>query len=221
MIGTGLILGCSYFIWKREFIQNTGFSIKRNVIINAIILLIIITFLSFFIMKFISLSQSITIQLRNWKGYIHILFYVLNEEIVLGAITLFLMVRKLKLSPLAASLILALMFSVIHLVFYRWIFNDRVFLYITTLITLFLIGIVRNNLILYTGHIGYSWALHAGWMLVMFGCDHYSNAAGDYLSESNRFNLYLGSIPMLIVSLVLASLSIYYMNRKKDIIAIK
>jgi membrane protease YdiL (CAAX protease family) len=125
------------------------------------------------------------------------------------------MINKEKLKPLTASIILAIIFSLIHFVFYKWIFNDQGIIQFTALISLFLIGFVRNNLIIQTGHIGYSWALHFGWMVVMFGSTHIYNN-GIKLSEPERFNIYLGSVSMVIISVILALISLAFWIKKKD-----
>ena len=92
--------------------------------------------------------------------------------------------------------------------------RDRGILEITTLLTLFFVGFVRNSLILWTGHIGYSWALHFGWMVIMFGSMHIDLTTNLRVTEPNRFNLYLGSIEMLIISIIIAGLSLVYWIKK-------
>ncbi len=78
------------------------------------------------------------------------------------------------------------------------------------LVTLFFAGILRNNLIIYAGHIGYSWALHFSWIIIMFGKSlRYSEQWGE-VSEPERFNIYLGSVEMALISSVLAVLSSMY-----------
>ncbi|HPJ06356.1 MAG TPA: hypothetical protein PLK17_12665 [Bacteroidales bacterium] len=72
------------------------------------------------------------------------------------------LVDKMKIRPLFASVALALFFALIHFVFYKWIFLDRGIIGMLTHTSLFMVGFVRNSLILMTGHIGYSWALHLG-----------------------------------------------------------
>jgi hypothetical protein len=216
-LGTVLILLFSYFAWGNDNLKITGLKLKTNTIIISIVSAILLTLASLLLMKVIGENKDISIQFTHWKSYYHIIFYVLNEEIVLGAITLYYLVKVLKIEPLLASVLLAIAFAIFHLVFYRWIFSDRTFLNISTLVTLFLVGLVRNNLIIQTGHIGYSWALHAGWMLAMFGCTHFISLEENYLSESSRFNLYLGSSFMLIISIFLAAISIYILLKKKEV----
>ncbi len=123
-------------------------------------------------MKYIGSKNNISIQISNWKNYFHTLFYTINEEIVLGAIGLFILVKVKKIRPLLASILLVVAFSLIHFIFYQWIFDDRDTIHLFAVITLFLIAFVRNNLILSYGHIGYSWALHFGWIAIMLACHH-------------------------------------------------
>jgi hypothetical protein len=124
------------------------------------------------------------------------------------------LVHKRKIRPITASIGLAVFFALIHFVFYKWIFNDRGILSVSTLTTLFLVGFVRNSLIFQTGHIGYSWALHFGWMAMMFGNMHIHPDSMLRVTESERFNLYLGSVEMLIISLTIAGLSLLYWIKK-------
>jgi hypothetical protein len=136
---------------------------------------------------------------------------------VLGALVLFYLTQKRKIKPIYASVGLALFFSAIHFVFYRWIFTDKGIIQIPALITLFLIGFVRNNLIIVYGHIGYSWALHFGWIVIMFGCIHQHNDTQMIMSEPDIFNNYLGSIEALVISFVLAAISFLYWLKRTTI----
>jgi len=214
-LGSILILLFSYLIWKNDFLKVIGLTIDFKIGIKSIILAGLVTICSLLLMKYIAHKQNIMIQCRNWRDYYHDIFYILNEEIVLGAIILYFLVNERKLKPIIASAGLAVVFSLIHFIFYKWIFNDKGIIEITTLITLFLIGFIRNNLILHTGHIGYSWALHFGWMVIMFGSFHIYSDSMNPLPEPDRFNIYLGSIEMLTLSLVLALGSLIYMKRKE------
>ncbi|MFC0877129.1 type II CAAX prenyl endopeptidase Rce1 family protein [Saccharicrinis sp. FJH2] len=212
-IGTIAILTFSFFIWGNDFLGQTGLKMKPIIILKSLVAAIILTVVTYLIMKYIADKEEILIKFTNWKSYYHGVFYVLNEEIILGAMPLILLVQKWKLKPIIASVILALLFSVIHFVFYKWLFNDRGIIQVATLITLFFVGIIRNNLIIQTGHIGYSWALHFGWMAVMFGSAHQYVSDHLRVSEPDRFNIYLGSYELLIISGILVGLSIIYLMK--------
>jgi hypothetical protein len=213
-IGSLLIIFLSYLIWGKGFLKQIGLQLNLQTVIKAIILSVIITTCSLLIMKYIGNKDNIRIEYYNWRDYYHVMFYVLNEEIVIGAILLFTLVNKLKFRPVVASLCLAVLFSLIHYIFYKWIFADRGVLGISTLITLFLVGFVRNSLIIQTGHIGYSWALHFGWIAIMFGSTHTNLNTNMYVSEPESFNLYLGSTDVLIISIIMAGFFQTYWIKK-------
>jgi hypothetical protein len=215
-IGTILIIFLSFLIWGNGFLEKVGLQLNLETIVKSIILVVLIAGCSLLIMKYIGNKNDIRIEYYNWRDYYHVMFYVLNEEIVLGAILLFTLVYKWKVRPIVASICLAVSFALIHYVFYRWVFADRGVLGISTLMTLFLVGIVRNSLILYTGHIGYSWALHLGWIAIMFGSRHTKLNTNMYLSELESFNTYLGSTEMLVLSFIIAGVFLAYWLRKHN-----
>ncbi len=155
-------------------------------------------------MDYIGSINSVEIQLTNFKNYFHDIFYTLNEEIILGAIPLFILTKRTNIHPLLISSLLAIAFAAFHFIFYKWIFLESGLLYPNTLITLSLVGFIRNNLILTFGHIGYSWAIHFGWVASMFGSHHFFRETGVRLTEPERFNMYLGSNELVIVSFLLA-----------------
>lgn len=213
-VGTALIILFSALYYKKNFVQIIGLNLPVRTIVQSLVLAVVVVAGAWLVMKYIGAKHGIVIEYSDWGCYSHIIFYTLNEEIVLGGMLLYMLTRKWKMRPLVASVLLAVFFSLVHFVFYRWIFNDRGIIEVSTLVTLFFIGIVRNNIILYTGHIGYSWALHFGWMAVMFGSWHRYVGTEKYLGELIRFNTYLGSVEMFILSGVLLLLSVYIWGRK-------
>lgn len=213
-VGTALIVLFSALLYKKNFIQIIGLKLPVRTIVKSLVLAVAVVAGAWLVMKYVGAKKGIVIEYSDWGCYFHIVFYTLNEEIVLGGILLHALTRKWKMEPVAASVLLAVFFSLVHFVFYRWIFIDRGFIAVPTLITLFFIGIVRNSIILYTGHIAYSWALHFGWMALMFGSWHRYAGTENYLGELIRFNTYLGSVEMLIISGLMLLLSCYIWNRK-------
>ncbi|HEX2937252.1 MAG TPA: hypothetical protein VHO72_17995 [Bacteroidales bacterium] len=213
-VGTALIVLFSALYYKKNFVQIIGLNLTVRTVVQSLILAIVVVAGAWIVMKYVAAKRGIAIEYSDWGCYFHTVFYTLNEEIVLGGILLYALTRKWKMKPMMASVLLAVFFSLVHYVFYRWIFIDRGIIEVSTLVTLFFIGIVRNNIILYTGHIGYSWALHFGWMAVMFGSWHRYAATEKYLGELIRFNIYLGSVEMLILSSLMLLLSCYFWSRK-------
>ncbi len=212
-LGTLLIVGICYAIWRKEFLLFSGLKLKIKSSIFSVIFAGIIVFVSFWMMSQLASAVDVKIEFTGWKNAYHDVFYTLNEEIVFGSVVLFSLVRQQKVHPLMASLGLALVFSLAHFIFYKWVFLEKGILEISTMASLFFITVFRNNLILHTGHIAYSWALHFGWMVIMFGCQHINLQNKTGLSELTRFNLYLGSNAMVAVTLLLAVASLFFMNK--------
>lgn len=193
-IGTLLIIFFAFLVWRQEFLYRIGIKIKGTILFASILLVLILTAGGYGLMNFIASRAGVMIQYVDWRNYIHDSFYTLNEEMILGAVLLgWFRDRFKKLSPVAVSVLVAILFAFLHYLFYRWIFLDKGILSWLTLSSLVMVGILRNNLILATGHVWFSWAFHASWMAVMFGTFHYHTENLEGLAEYERFNLYLGS----------------------------
>ena len=213
-IGTGLVLFFSFLIWRKDFLKVIGLRLSIKSVIKTIILTFLIIIGSVLIIKYIGSKNMVAIQFADIREYYHDIFYVLNEEIILGGIAIYILVNSFKIKPLLVSIVLALIFSLIHFVFYKWILYQTGLIEPQSLITLFFIAIVRNNLIIVNRHIGYSWALHLGWIVVMLGSYPYWIDTNTGLTEPESFNMFLGSKEILILSCVLAGLSLIYMIKK-------
>jgi hypothetical protein len=212
-LGTASILIFALTIWGDECLKMTGLSLKWNEVLITVLLTMSLLAGAYFLMTSIAEKCDVAIVLTKWKNYYHSFFYTLNEEIILGSILLFSLKKAIGNRPLLISVGVAVVFSVIHFIFYKWIFLDRGILSITTLAVLALIGIVRNNLILTYGHLGYAWALHFSWIAVMFGSHHFYTIDSRRLTEPERFNMYLGSTSMLLISTILAILSVILLKQ--------
>ena len=103
----------------------------------------------------------------------------------------------------------AALFAVLHSIFYAWrpasMINYGV-LSTITLLTIFAVGLLRNNLILAAGNIAFAWAIHLGWNLVFMDSSYVSTAYAR-LDEPAVFNAVLGSI---LVLGVIASRCLWY-----------
>jgi len=212
--GTALILLFGRQIWGRKALSVAGFDIGRSTLLRSAVLTLLVIAMSWQLMSIIAAKEGVGLDAPSWKSALHISFYVLNEEIVLGAILLYFMISEWDVKPIRAAIFLALFFSIIHFVFYRWVFDERGIIQVSTLLSLFMVGFFRNTLILVSGHIAYSWAFHFGWILIMLGGDHRGGTQGASLAEHTRFNLYLGSWPMVTISLVLAAGGLTLLLRK-------
>jgi len=205
--------------WKNEYLEWIGLRIELKAIFLCLLALIVIVFGSFQLIKFIAWKAGISFIIISFTAFLHIIGYTLNEEIVLGAILLKTMQKRFKIfNQFFISISVAFAFTLLHYIFYRWIFLDKGIICFSSLVSLFAVGAIRNNLILKTGHVGYSWALHVGWVFVMFGFIHTESITGKILSEPDRFNLYLGSYFTVIILAVMAILSfLLLIQRRKNI----
>lgn len=215
-IGSVLIIFFSFLIWKTEFLKAAGLNIGLKTVTGIVIFTLITHISSQALMEYVSLRSSIEVlSVDGWSHIYHIAFYTLNEEIVLGSTVLYILIR-LKIHPLVSSVLLAFCFSLLHFAVYKWIFSERGVLLPTALITLFFAGVLRNNLIIHTGHIGYSWSLHFGWVSVMFGKFLQYKGEWTEISEPSRFNVFLGSPELVLITALTAALSSVYLLQKYD-----
>jgi len=187
-IGTLLIMFFAWLARKDSFLEMVGLRVSWRVILRSVLAAAVVVALAFLLINPVAARNQVIIRFSGVGDYYHDLFYVLNEEIVLGALVLHYLTRRRSMRPLTASVLLALVFSIFHFVAYKWIMADRGELGVLTLLTLFLVGFVRNSLILINGHVLYSWALHVGWVMVMLGSLHEQGGQLIRLTEPERFN---------------------------------
>jgi hypothetical protein len=216
------ILTLGVLAWKSEFFVMSGVKIALRELPVVILTAGIMTGISFLILRSIGEPGGIRMLLNSPKSYVHNVFYIINEEIILGALVLYFLTSIFRLRPLTSSFLLALLIAFAHWVLYKWYFRNPGSLETGTLFTLFFVAFLKNNLILKFRHIGYAWALHFGWMSVMFGTLHFS-ADGRLMTDLEKFNLYLGSAPVLIASaaLAIASLSVFANEQRPAFSALK
>jgi hypothetical protein len=210
MLGTLFIIFFGRKAWSKNYLQRLGIPQKTLHYFISIVLLIVFTLLTYALIITIVNERNYGFTTASIYKAIHIFFYTLNEEIVLGALLLFSLSNKYnKANPIFISITIAFIFAIMHYIFYRWIFPGEAqgILSFFTITTLFVVGVLRNNLILKFGHIGYSWAVHYSWMLIMFGCAIYYKTNNILLSETERFNIFIGNKITFIAALVTAVLT--------------
>lgn len=215
-IGSVLIISLALIIWKKDGLYWIGLKISGRQIFYSVAAFICFFIGSYLIINFIAHKNGVQIFTGNYKDVVHTLFYTLNEEIVIGALLLKGIRQALKKTPdWIISVAAAFVFAIIHLVFFKWVFINRGDLGAITLLSLFAVGIFRNNLILKTGHVGFSWAIHFAWVYVMLGSQHLINVKEYYLSDFERFEMYLGDVRILGACVVLVMFS--FLIRKTPI----
>jgi len=210
LAGFIIILSLSWLAWKKDYLFWTGLQLKYKEM--ALTLLIAVLFLtgSLLIINRIASENNIGFEWGNRHNFVHTFFYTLNEEIVLGALLLKgIKSWRKKTEDWKVSIVIALLFSLVHFIFFRWVFYNSGNLNILAIATLFLTGVLRNNLILKTGHIGYAWAVHFGWVFPMLGCIYFYESGKNYLTDLESFNLFLGDLRIAATVLLLAAFSFF------------
>jgi hypothetical protein len=140
------------------------------------------------------------------------LFQALNEEILFRALLIGLVVMAVRPTTLISfvliSLGLALVFPVGHFLMYRFTNPMHLALSLPALATLFCAGLAMNNLYLAFRHIGFSWALHAGWNVVWLPATFYDAATNMPLYEPQIFQRVLGAPAVAASATAMAVLSL-------------
>lgn len=209
-----------FLAYKENWRISSGLFIPKRDMFISFIGLIILTIINYLFIMSITGNKGINYIPRIISGsgelYFYTIFQTINEEIMMGAVLLF-SLRKIfsKLHPLLISIIIAAIFSIVHYIVYRYIFSiGNGILEFPALISLFAVGIVRNNLILSFNHIAYSWMLHLSWNLIFFGGNYYCN--GQKLIEADLCNLFYGNKYFLIITIILVFISIiFYLYKNK------
>jgi len=204
-----LIIYFSHLCWPSNYKNRLGIDIDVRQYFFAFIIGLILLPSCLLLIFHIANENNLHIATSHPFNFVHILFYTLNEEMILGGLFLYVLKNRYqKLQPLYISVIVAVFFAVLHYMSYRWIFQDPAqgILSLSTMASLLMIGIIRNNLILKTGHIAYAWVLHSCWMAIMFGYVFYSTEKQQVLPEAQRFNTFLGNELTVYIILILTLL---------------
>lgn len=145
-------------------------------------------------------------------GQVGFLFQAFNEEILLRALLIGVVLFYVR-SAVVISLGLALVFSGAHFLLYRFSNPMHLALSFSALATLFLGGVAMNNLYLGFRHIGFSWALHAGWNVVWLPAAFYDASTHAQLHEPQIFDRVLGTPIMVAMACAAATLSFVFLVR--------
>jgi hypothetical protein len=148
---------------------------------------------------------ALKVNAPNLEGQVGLLFRAFNEEIFFRALMIGFLVQYAR-SALVISLGLAFLFAAAHFLLYRFSNPMHLALSTTSLATLFFAGVAMNNLYLAFRHIGFSWALHAGWNVVWLPATFYDAATNERLYEPQIFDRVLGSPTVIAMACAMAAL---------------
>lgn len=218
-LGSLLIILLSFAAWPGENIDRLGLRIPPRHALAALVLLPLITAFAWLIIGYATRIQGV-ILIPLWQKphplelIVHTIGQTLNEEMILGALLLTSLVSRFQRAPLLlVSAVVAALFAVLHYIFYAWRPASMIsygLLSTITLLTIFAVGLLRNNLILAAGNIAFAWAIHLGWNLVFMDSSYVSTAQAR-LAEPAVFNAILGNVLVLGVIAAFAAGSVLYL----------
>lgn len=212
--------------WK----QKLGINFKAKDWIGFLITTTTLLIISFYLVDYLSNARGFDFKpkILHYKdyfspstrfisilgGYLYYIPETFNEEIFIGAFLLLGLERNFKsLNINFIAVGLALIFSLMHQAMYAWSpVQSGTLLTTETVVTLFLVGILRNALILKTRKIAYSWAIHLSFNMIFFSGFFINQSTEKFAGEPERFNIVFGNFTMLLITGLLAALSLIWLN---------
>jgi hypothetical protein len=190
------IVGALRLLLGREWTGRAGLKLPSRDIVLVVLAFAMVATGSKLLLPIVYKAAGLKANAPNIEDQIGFLFQAFNEEVLFRALMIGLVLHYVR-SPVLVSLGLALLFPVAHFVLYRYSNPMHLALSINALTTLFFAGVAMNALYLTFRHIGFSWALHAGWNVVWLPATIYDAASHARLYEPQVFDLVLGS-PILV-----------------------
>jgi membrane protease YdiL (CAAX protease family) len=188
-----LLLALGYWRFEGEAPEQLGLSVPKNHLFLLLALLIATYFLSSYWGTKLLESNQVLIDSKDIHlGWVLFpLFQALNEEILFRSFLLDALGDWTQ-NKLFASVLSASGFVVAHAVFYP--ITQGGYLNFIALASLFCLSLALNRLYFRFAHIGFAFAIHAGWNLFQYGGNHFlSSPSGIPISEAELFNTIVGS----------------------------
>ena len=229
IIGTIVLIYLAKIIWIKDWKKKLGIEMDLKLFLISISIMILMLFGSYQMIQKVSIENKLFYNpffsiIEEYSFYylfgnfIYRIGQTMNEEFVLGGLILLGLKNKFhKINPLVIFLIASLLFSFLHLIFYFFFQSDKtnpMSLELITLVVLFLIGLLRNNLILITNNIGIAWAIHFGWNINMFNHYFLINDPSVILTELEIMNTFLGNGIIFRIAIFLSLLSTVILYKK-------
>ncbi|MGB5210339.1 MAG: CPBP family intramembrane glutamic endopeptidase [Gammaproteobacteria bacterium] len=194
---TVVILALGASVYGEGTLGFFGLRMSHRDLLRSILLFILGLLCFRFFTLPIVVGETLTVSLNHYPlGYVHQFFQVLNDEMVLRAACLTLLLRIVPY-PRTVVIATAVLFSVGHHLVYRM---NGVSIDWPAMVSLFSFGAIANVLFVRFGHIGYGVALHYAWNLYRFNSVY--RLDGLPLSEGMTFNYVEGNTWVVTGSLV-------------------
>jgi membrane protease YdiL (CAAX protease family) len=205
VLATAAIVVALRLLFGSQWRDTAGLRVPPVQILLAVMAFVLIAAGSKILLHHVYEAAGLRADAAQLEDQIGFLFQAFNEEIFFRA---FMIGFFLQIVPSASlvSLGAAFLFAAAHFLLYRFSNPMHLALSMAALATLFLGGVAMNNLYLAFRHIGFSWALHAGWNVVWLPTAIYDAATNARLYEPQMFDRILGS-PAIVAAACAAAAS--------------
>ena len=210
---TAAIVTALRLLLGRQWKSYTGLNLPATHVLITLVAFAAVAMGSKMLLPLVYEAAGLKASAPNIEGQIGFLFQAFNEEILFRALLIGFFVQFVP-SATVISLGLAALFSATHFLMYRFTNPMHLALTINALATLFFAGVAMNNLYLTFRHIGFSWALHAGWNVVWLPAAIYDAATNERLHEPQIFDRVLGSPTIVAIACAMAVLSFVLLGRR-------
>lgn len=194
---TVVILSLGALVYGEGTLVFFGLQMSRRQLILSVLLFILGLLVFRYIVLPVVTGADLSASVNDYAlGYVHQFFQVLNDEMILRAACLTLLLRIVPY-PKTVVIATAVLFSVGHHLVYRM---NGILIDWPALVSLFAFGAITNVLFVRFGHIGYGVALHYAWNFYRFNSVYVLD--GQPLSEGMTFNYVEGNVWVMTGSLV-------------------
>lgn len=195
-----------------QWTKYAGLNLPRKHAILAVMAFALVAIGSDVLLPYVYGAAALKVNAPHIEDQFGFIFQAFNEEIFFRALMIGFFIQYVRSISLL-SLGLALIFATAHFLLYRF-GTLHMALSMTALTTLFLAGVAMNYLYFAFRHIGFSWALHAGWNVVWLPAVFYDATTNMRLREPEVFDRVLGAPAIVAVFLAAALLSFALLRRR-------
>jgi hypothetical protein len=210
---TAAIMAALRLLLGREWANDAGLNLPPAHVLFVVIAFAVVAIASQMLLPLVYEAAGLKANPPNLEGQAGFVFQAFNEEILLRALMIGLLIQCVR-SELTISVGLAFLFAAAHFLLYRFSNPMHLALPMASLATLFFAGVAMNNLYLAFRHIGFSWALHAGWNVIWLPATFYDAATNERLYEPQIFDRVLGAQAIVAVACATAVLSFAPLARR-------
>jgi hypothetical protein len=208
---TIVILAIGALVYGKGALAFFGLRLSLRELLLSVLLFILGLLVFRYLVLPVVTGADLTMRINDYGlGYVHQFFQVLNDEMILRAACLTLVLRIIPY-PKTIVITAAVLFAVGHYVVYRM---NGVSIEWPALVSLFSFGAIANLLFVRFRHIGYGVALHYAWNFYRFNSVFMLD--GRRLSEGMTFNYLEGNLWVMTGSLVALLLTILICRQPEE-----